>query len=73
MQISFVPAASARLVVLPRGSAGWEADLDPVLVGAGQAQRFAGKGGQIAEAFLPAEAGVVRQALLGVGEESDAA
>lgn len=46
------------------------ADMEPVLAEAAKAARFAGKSGQLVEAFVSRGAGVIRAVLLGAGEIS---
>jgi leucyl aminopeptidase len=72
MKISFVNAASTRLVARIVDQDRLPADLEAALVEGARASRFAGRTGQLFEGFIAGEGGVQRIALAGAGDPAAA-
>ena len=73
MRIQFLAASQTpapRLFVRPINQDALPGDLDPVVAEGARASRFAGKGGQVYEAFVAGDGAFRRLALAGLGEPS---
>ena len=75
MRIQFLAApqtSPARLLVRPVNQDALPGDLDPVVAEGARASRFAGKAGQVHEAFVAGDGAFRRLALAGLGEPASA-